>query len=170
MKLKNIKKQNTMKTRIFTMTAIILFTAATIAGAANHREKSRSASSFRENATGQITQEMKADQSVELKAGLEQWITDRENWEQEGEEMTVNTGSVNSTMLYEWVVSRDNWEQEGEEMITATTSEKRISLEEWIAGRESWEQEGQETSSSLVRYELTGMEEWIAAITEWEQK
>jgi hypothetical protein len=155
MKLKNIKKQNTMKTRIFTMTGIILFTVISIADAANHRVKNRLDASCQENV---------------ISNSLESWVMARDNWEQGGQAETFAGGFVSSSMLNEWIAARDNWEQEGEEMISATTPEKKISLEAWIAGRDSWEQEGQEINSNFARAESAGMEDWIAGITEWEQK
>jgi hypothetical protein len=146
MKLKNIKKQNTMKTRILTLTGIILFTVATFAGANNHRGINKSAASCHEN---MITN------------SLESWVISRDNWEQEAQAETFTVSFESSSLLNEWITSRDNWEQEGEGMVYASTVEKKISLEEWVAARESWEQAGEKTEV---------MEEWIAGLTEWEQK
>jgi hypothetical protein len=146
MKLKNIKKQNTMKTRILTLTGIFLFTIATFAGANNHRVINKSAASCHENA---------------ITNSLESWVISRDNWEQEGQAETLTGSFESSSMLNEWIAARDNWEQEGEGMVTASTDEKKISLDEWVAARESWEQTGEKPEV---------MEEWIAGLTEWEQK
>jgi hypothetical protein len=143
MKLKNIKKQNTMKTRILTLTGMILLTVASFANAANHRVKNAIAASRHEHA---------------ITNSLESWVISRDNWEQEGQAVTFTGRFENSSMLNEWIVYRDNWEQEGDGMVSASTVEKRISLEEWIAARESWEQAGQETGGRYAVEELAGME------------
>jgi hypothetical protein len=125
-----------MKTRLISVTLVILFAVVTVAEATNNRVKNSSIASRHENV-------------IETNQ-LEGWITSRENWEQEGQETVSNYAQEKSSMLEEWIARRDNWEQEGQETVSDYTLKESSMLEKWIAGRESWEQEGQETVNDNV--------------------
>jgi hypothetical protein len=71
-----------MKTRIFTMTLVVLFAVSSIAEARNHRTKNTSTASGHENTVVQLSQKIVADNSLEMTTNLEEWIASRENWEQ----------------------------------------------------------------------------------------
>jgi hypothetical protein len=129
-----------MKTRIFIMTLVVLLAVATIAEARNHRIKNTSIASCHENTVVQLSQKIVVDNPLEVAINLEEWITSRENWEQDVQE-TVTDNSIEQTAnLEEWIISRDNWEQEGEEMGNSFAHVESSKMEEWIASIENWEQ------------------------------
>jgi len=152
---RNSKTVRKMKTRMITSTMVVLFATATLVSATTSRTENPSSASSHENVICQT---------------LESWTSSRDNWEQEGQELTAATVSENSFLLNEWMEARDNWEKEGQGLAIAPAAEKSISLEEWIAGMESWEQEGVETNFTFTLEYTAGMEEWIAEIADWEQK
>jgi hypothetical protein len=125
-----------MKTRLISMTLVVLFVAVTVAEASNNRIKNSSFASRHENAIETIQ--------------LEEWIASRDNWEQERQETVSNYALEKSSMLEEWITSRDIWEQEGQETVCDNTLKDSSMLEKWIASRESWEQKGQEMVNDNV--------------------
>jgi hypothetical protein len=167
---RKIKKQNTMKTRILTLTGMVLLMTATMVNANNQSVQNSSAASGHENATMKESRNFSVLLSLGMTISLEEWISGRESWEQEGSGMTAAPAFSGSVSLEEWVISRDNWEQEGQGLVLAPTALKSISLEKWVTSRDSWEQESQETNYNLTVEDLAGMEEWMAELANWEQK
>jgi hypothetical protein len=161
------KKQNIMKTRILTLTGMVLLTTASMTNAAHHKGIHTSAASSHENEIRMENSALTSSGSTAMTISLEEWITVRENWEQES--ATAATAATAMT-LEEWVVSRDNWEQDGQGLTAAPTADKSVSLEEWIAGCESWEQESSFDTATISHSEMSGMEEWMAELANWEQK
>ena len=103
-------KQNTMKTRIFTMTLVVLLAFASGAEARNHRIKNTSTASGHENTVVQLEQKIVADNSFEMRINLEEWIISRDNWEQDALETVADHSIEQKSVLEEWISSRDNWE------------------------------------------------------------
>jgi Flp pilus assembly protein CpaB len=129
-----------MKTRIFTMTLVVLFGVASIAGASNNRIINSDTASGHENTVVQVSQKIVADNALEMTTNLEEWITSRESWEQDGQETVTDNSIEQTAILEEWIISRDKWEQEGEEMGNNFAQVESPKMEEWIANIENWEQ------------------------------
>ena len=156
-----------MKTRILTLTGMVLLATATMTNAAQHKGLQTSAASSHENIT---VNGSSANTYQAMSISLEEWIYARESWEQEGTEMLHTNVLQEPAMLEEWVSSRNNWEQEGQSVTAAPMATRIVSLEEWIAGCESWEQEGSCDNTTIAHNGMPGMEEWMAELANWEQK
>jgi hypothetical protein len=129
-----------MKTRIFTMILVVLFAVATIAEANNNGSKDLFIVSHYDNTSGLKVQEMASDNVPSELSILNEWITSRENWEQESQEMVNDNALEESSMLNDWIASRENWEQKGQETLSDNSLENTSMLAEWITSRENWEQ------------------------------
>jgi hypothetical protein len=97
---------------------------------------------------------------------LEEWMENRENWEQENSE-TVSA-IKESADLQGWIESREAWEQENTEAITAPVTES-VDLEGWVANMESWEQTDSQ-SVTVNSISSSVQEDWITNMETWEQK
>jgi hypothetical protein len=161
-----------MKTRIFTTAALLLLTVGLTEKVNGHNEKdSTSVLAFVETGKSHsITINVpEMNTAMESKAYvLENWITDRENWEQEGTGFVAANSTMELVHLEEWISGREAWEQESEP--NNTTISEPVSLMEWIEGRENWEQEGtaQENPGFAGTPDILG--KWMAERENWEQK
>jgi len=161
-----------MKTRIFTTAALFFLTLGLTEGATKQNEKD-SASVLAYVATEKnhvVTVSTPGTNNTTESTAvlLENWIAEREAWEQEdaGYETTVNTSvKVN---LAEWVSGREAWEQESDTYSTYLS--ETVSLEEWITGRENWEQDGLATENPGFAAVSDLLGKWINEREQWEQK
>ena len=140
------------------MTLVVLLAFASGAEARNHRIKNTSTASGHENTVVQIEQKIVADNSFEMRINLDEWISARDNWEQDAQETVTDQSIEQTCMLEEWIISRDNWEQDALETVADHSIEQTSVLEDWIISRDKWEQEGQETGNNFVHVALSMME------------
>jgi hypothetical protein len=107
--------------------------------------------------------------TIENAVNLEEWIANRESWEQESSELPTGNNLTESVDLEGWIASRELWEQENPEMLTVNNSMEKVNLEEWVNSCETWEQGN---SGIELTNESTGtvQEEWISNREAWEQK
>jgi hypothetical protein len=133
-------KQKKMKTRFFTITLIILFTALSVFGAANSRVENISRASGHENVTEQNFTDLIPDFPTLESTTMEEWIDSRNSWEQEEQVVDTSDFLNDPAMLVEWVTTRDNWEQEDQDLTGDNFPGKSSLLDEWIAGTDNWEQ------------------------------
>jgi hypothetical protein len=97
---------------------------------------------------------------------LEEWMDNRENWEQENSESV--SPIVESADLQGWIESREAWEQENTEAITVPVTEP-VDLEGWVAKMENWEQTDSQ-SATVKSISSSFQEDWITNLESWEQK
>lgn len=97
---------------------------------------------------------------------LEEWMVNRENWEQENSEPASDM--VESADLQGWFESREAWEQKDTEAIDAAVTES-VDLEGWVASMENWEQTDSQ-SVTMNSISSSVQEDWITNMETWEQK
>ena len=156
-----------MKTRFFTIAPVLLFATTTIAEAINSTTENSNIASRHESNNGI---EMIAAGSQLEHGILDEWISTRENWEQENQEIESNEAMELSQLLEEWVSGRETWEQGSREIEISFTVETSQLLEEWFTGRENWEQESQEVNSNDTIDFSELLEEWMTSRNNWEQQ
>lgn len=161
-----------MKTRIFATAAMFIFTTSLVEGTNQQNEKDSTtvlAYAAAVKSQSQTVNESAAYTIMESNVFvLENWIAEREAWEQEGAGYEAETSMMGTVNLEEWVSDREVWEQESDAHVDYVTG--MVNLEEWIAGREAWEQEGseEEMPGFATGSEILG--KWIAERNYWEQK
>jgi len=171
-KNKKYLKTEAMKTRIFTTAALFLLTVGFTEGATKQSEKD-SASVLAYVATEKnhvvSVSVPGTNHTMESKVVLlENWIAEREAWEQEDAGFETESNSAEMVNLMDWVSGREAWEQESDTYSTYLSG--TVSLEEWIAGRENWEQEGSEQKNPGIAAVSDFLGKWIQEREEWEQK
>jgi hypothetical protein len=97
---------------------------------------------------------------------LEEWMENRENWEQGNSETA--SAIMESADLQGWIESREAWEQENTEAITAPVTES-VDFEGWIASMENWEQTDSQ-SVTMNSISSSVQKDWITNMETWEQK
>jgi hypothetical protein len=161
-----------MKTRFFSTAALLLLTVGLTEKVNGHNEKdSASVLAFVETGKSHSTTINKTEMNAVMESNayvLENWIADRENWEQEGTGFVAESSVMERIHLGEWISEREAWEQESEP--NNTTISELVSLMEWIDGRENWEQEdkGKENPGFAGKADILG--QWVAERENWEQK
>ena len=167
-----ILKKEAMKTRIFATAAMFILTTSLVEGTNQQNEKDSTAVlAYAATVKGQspAVNESAAYSKMESDVFvLENWINDREAWEQESRGYEAETSVMGTVNLEEWVSDREVWEQESDAHVNYVAG--MVSLEEWIAGRETWEQEGsgEEMPGFATGTEILG--KWIAERNNWEQR
>jgi hypothetical protein len=166
---RNIKK-GTMKTRNFLTTLVFIFSAIMVSEASNTIEKN-AITMYPTIAEKNVLIAKEAVSHSETDSYiLDEWIAERNSWEQEGTESESNSEMAEVVSLEDWIHSRDNWETEGVESAAHPTLHATTVLEEWISDRDNWEQTGSEVSEQHAQNATTFLEEWIKSRDNWEQK
>jgi hypothetical protein len=126
-----------MKTKFFTITMVFLFALTAMAEATSSRPENLSVASRHESNTvlDMISNDVLYDSAL-----LDEWISSRETWEQEGQEMESNNAENVSQILEEWVTGRENWENEGSETDRSFPPFEPSLLDEWNSSNQNWEQ------------------------------
>ena len=156
-----------MKTRFFTIALVFLFATTTIAEAINSTTENSKIASRHESNNGI---EMIAAGSQFEPGLLDEWISTRENWEQDNQEIESNVAMELSQLLEEWVSGRETWEQGNNEIESNSSVETSQLLEEWFSGRENWEQGSQEVNNNDTIDFSELLEEWMTSRNNWEQQ
>ena len=156
-----------MKTRFFSIAVVLLFAVSTIAKAENSRTEDSIVASSHESNNGIEMISANSEFGTNL---LDEWISTRENWEQESQEIESNSVVEATQLLEEWFTGRENWEQGSQEFESNSGVETSQLLEEWFSGRENWEQGSQEIENNGAAITSQMLEEWIATRDNWEQR
>jgi hypothetical protein len=170
-----ILKIEVMKTRIFTTAALFIFTTSLVAGTVNKNEKDSTtllayatiekSKSESDASNGTFSFSSIVNGNVNL---LENWIADRESWEQEGSQTEAGMSLMETVNLEEWISERESWEQDSE--TTETANPGFVNLEEWITDRETWEQEGTDSTVTSASDGSDLLVDWVIERENWEQK